>query len=151
MDKRFESRICEDKRRIQDVIIINAIHVVVAVIEDSSEHFLISKRLKGQHLAGFWEFPGGKVDSGESVKDALSRELKEELGIEVKGASFVTKIEYDYPEKSVILHVFHVVEFEGQAHGCEGQEVRWVLKSDLSDFEFPPANEPILRHFTGGE
>ena len=123
------------------------IDVVVGVIECSEKGVLISKRQKGQHLSGFWEFPGGKVEHNEPLQQALARELNEELGITLDGSdglSFLQKIDFDYPEKSVSLHVFLVSAFSGQACGAEGQEIRWVARENLSGYTFPPANTPIL-------
>lgn len=125
------------------------IDVVVAVIEDANRGILISKRRAHQHLAGWWEFPGGKVDVGEGISQALHREIQEELGLSVTAFEFLYKIDHDYPEKSVSLHVFHVTSIAGDVYdqGQEGQEVKWVPRPKLREYEFPPANERILEQF----
>ena len=91
-----------------------------------------------------WEFPGGKVESGEPVQIALSRELDEELGIQVNGARPLIRISHHYPDKSVLLDVWWVDAFTGEAHGREGQPVRWVRPKQLNEYEFPAANRPIV-------
>jgi 8-oxo-dGTP diphosphatase len=121
-----------------------AIQVVVAVIEDDDGHILISERQSGQHLAGLWEFPGGKVDADESLVQALKRELQEELGVAFAYSEFMCSIEHEYPEKCVCLEVFYVRELKSKAQGIEGQAIRWVPKNELDAFSFPEANAVIL-------
>lgn len=124
------------------------VHVAVGVIyrEDS---ILIAKRSDNAHQGGLWEFPGGKVESNESVQEALARELKEELGITLAhpqtGLSPLIQIRHDYGDKRVLLDVWSVFEFSGDPTGLEGQPVKWVRESNLREFEFPAANEPIIR------
>lgn len=120
------------------------IHVAVGVIRNAKGEVLIAKRQAGQHLAGFWEFPGGKVEQGECVTTALARELREELGIEVSEAQPLITIPYDYPEKRVLLDVHEVTQYGGSPVSGEGQSIRWVSQSDLRDYTFPPANAPIV-------
>ncbi|WP_370981304.1 8-oxo-dGTP diphosphatase MutT [Agaribacterium sp. ZY112] len=120
------------------------IRVVVGVIENEFGQILISQRQGQQHLAGLWEFPGGKLDAGESAEQALSRELKEELGIEVLQADFLFDIKHTYPEKSVCLHIFHVKAFSGVEQGLEGQPLRWLARADIDTVELPPANKAIV-------
>ncbi|WP_230537368.1 Nudix family hydrolase [Teredinibacter turnerae] len=120
------------------------IHVAVGVVRNAEGEVLIAKRQTGQHLAGFWEFPGGKVEQGECVTTALARELREELGIEVSEAQPLVTIPYDYPEKRVLLDVHEVTQYSGLPVSGEGQSIRWVAQSDLGDYTFPPANAPIV-------
>lgn len=120
------------------------IDVVVAIIECKEKGILIAKRQSGQHLSGYWEFPGGKVEAGEMLEHALAREVLEELGLTVSHPNFIEQIDYEYPEKLVSLHVYKVEHFSGVASGREGQEVRWVQKDALREYSFPPANEPLL-------
>lgn len=120
------------------------IHVAAAVIVDAAGQILIAKRPSDKHQGGLWEFPGGKVESGEPVKSALSRELDEELGIQVNGARPLIRISHHYPDKSVLLDVWWVDAFTGEAHGREGQPVRWVRPEQLNEYEFPAANRPIV-------
>ncbi|MGC1509937.1 Nudix family hydrolase [Ketobacter sp.] len=124
------------------------VHVVAAVIEgdvDRRHHqILLARRPSHLHQGGKWEFPGGKVEPSESVLPALQRELKEELNIEVTRAEPLIKISHDYPDKKVLLDVWKVTQFNGSPEGLEGQEIRWVRKSQLGDYEFPAANVPIV-------
>lgn len=120
------------------------IHVAAAVIRNKSGQILIAKRPDDKHQGGLWEFPGGKVEPGEPVKMALSRELEEELGIEVQQCEPLIKVPHHYTDKSVLLDVYEVTEFTGQAWGKEGQPIKWVEPSELDNFEFPAANHPIL-------
>lgn len=105
---------------------------------------LISKRSESAHQGGLWEFPGGKREQGETTKQALSRELNEELGIVVVESAPLISIEHDYGDKVVELDVWTVTGFQGQAHGREGQPVRWVPIAELGSYSFPAANKPIL-------
>ena len=93
-----------------------AMHVVVGVIVNSAKQILIAKRKANTHLAGLWEFPGGKLEAGEIPLDALKRELQEELGIQVIQAEPIKQIPYDYTEKKVLLDFWQVNQFVGQAH-----------------------------------
>lgn len=121
------------------------VNVVVGVIQ-RYEQVLIAKRSEAQHQGGLWEFPGGKVESNESEIDALVRELHEELGIEVKRqpCDKMLELHHQYPDKAVHLNIYCVTDFTGEPIGREGQPVRWVALSELSDYEFPSANAPIL-------
>jgi 8-oxo-dGTP diphosphatase len=120
------------------------VHVAAAVIRDGNGKILITQRAEAAHQGGLWEFPGGKVDAGETVQAALRRELQEELGIEVSAARPLIQIEHDYPDKQVLLDVWDVSAFSGQAHGREGQPLAWVSPRHLADYEFPAANRPIV-------
>ena len=119
-------------------------HVAAAAIRNSKGDYLIAKRSANQHQGGLWEFPGGKVEAGEEPLCALNRELEEELGIQVVTARPLIKVPYHYEDKSVLLDVFEVSEFEGEPWGREGQPVQWVMESDLDSFAFPAANRPIV-------
>lgn len=120
------------------------VQVAVGVIENKGGDILIAKRGGNQHLAGLWEFPGGKIENGESADSALERELYEEIGIHIQSAQFIFDVPFEYAEKKVTLHIFLVRKFTGDAHGNEGQKIKWVAKSELDQFEFPEANKPIL-------
>lgn len=124
------------------------IHVVAAVIHGDRAgregEILISRRPDHLHQGGKWEFPGGKVESDEAVEDALNRELKEELDIETLVCRPLIQIQHDYPDKSVFLDVWDVLEFAGCPKGVEGQQIEWVPSSELDRYEFPAANVPIL-------
>lgn len=120
------------------------VHVAVAVIEDSDGNFLIAHRHAQAHMGGLWEFPGGKVEVGETVLQALQREIAEEVGLCVQAAQPLLKIPFAYPDKHVLLDVWRVTQFSGIAQGCEGQVVQWVSRAQLSTFAFPSANRAIL-------
>ena len=120
------------------------VDVVAALIRDG-ERFLICKRPAHKARALMWEFPGGKVEADESVATALSRELQEELGIQVTTARPLIKVQHDYPDKQVLLDVWEVSGFTGEPHGAEGQPLAWVSPRQLPDYDFPAANQPIVR------
>lgn len=122
----------------------NRVHVAAAVIRAADGRVLIAKRPQDKHQGGLWEFPGGKVEAGESVEAALTRELKEELGIQVREARPLIRVVYDYPDKQVLLDAWEVSAYSGQAHGAEGQPLAWVSPRQLADYAFPTANRPIL-------
>jgi len=120
------------------------LHVVVAAIVNNCNEVFIALRPDDKHQGGLWEFPGGKVEPGESVKDALARELHEELGIEVRVSRPLIQIRHHYADKSVCLDVWRVTEFDGYAHGKEGQAVTWWPIRHLRQKAFPAANEAII-------
>lgn len=111
---------------------------------DKSSQFLIAKRPPGKPLAGFWEFPGGKVEKNENVEQALLRELKEEIGITVLEAKPIIRYPVNENQKSVILDVWVIHKFSGEPTACEGQELQWVFLEELSNYTFPPANQEII-------
>ncbi len=126
------------------------LHVVAAVIYDQNkERILIAKRPDDKHQGGKWEFPGGKVDDGETALIALQRELFEELDIQIDDALSLIEIHHQYSDKSIFLDVYEVVRFRGDVIGKEDQEVRWVKMDELTTFVFPAANTPILEVITG--
>ncbi|MBU0808575.1 MAG: Nudix family hydrolase [Gammaproteobacteria bacterium] len=120
------------------------IHVAAAVIRGEDGQILLAKRAEDQHQGGFWEFPGGKVEAGETVQAALARELEEELGIRPSTARPLIQVRHDYPDKQVLLDVWDVSAFTGAPRGAEGQPLAWVSPRQLGDYEFPAANRPIV-------
>lgn len=120
------------------------IHVAAAVIRSADNKILIARRADAQHQGGLWEFPGGKVEEGESIQAALQRELAEELGIEVTQARPLIKVSHDYADKHVLLDVWEVSAFTGEPHGAEGQPLAWVSARELPNYDFPEANRPIV-------
>ena len=121
------------------------INVVVAVIQREDGHVLMAERPYGKESAGFWEFPGGKFESGESAEHAIARELYEELGIKSKVAYPWIRYKYTYPDKHVKLHVFRVFTWEGMPFGREGQRISWENPSSVTVKSLLPANEKILQ------
>ena len=118
--------------------------VAVGVIYDPKQGYFICRRATHQHQGGKWEFPGGKVEQAETVQQALTRELQEEIGIDVKAAKPLLVIEHSYSDKVVKLDVWLVTEFTGIAQSLEGLENRWVQLNELEQFDFPEANRPII-------
>ena len=119
------------------------VHVAVGVIV-RQQQVLLALRSNKQHQGGKWEFPGGKVEPDETVAQALTRELLEEVAINVTETSSFMQLEYAYPEKTVLLDIYLVTDFTGEPHGLEGQPLQWVNIADLSSIEFPDANQPIV-------
>jgi 8-oxo-dGTP diphosphatase len=120
------------------------VHVAVGVILDRNRNILITRRDPDSHQGGLWEFPGGKVEDGESLVAALARELREELGIEVDRTSALLEVRHDYGDKAVLLDVHVVWEFRGEARSLERQPMAWVAARDLRQYDFPAANVPIV-------
>lgn len=120
------------------------VHVAVGVIVNGERHILIALRPARSHQGGLWEFPGGKVEAGETVQTALQRELLEELGLTVDACRPLLEVCHDYGDKSVLLDVWWVEAFSGEPEGREGQPLRWVSAEALAGYDFPAANQPIV-------
>ncbi|MDP1574242.1 MAG: 8-oxo-dGTP diphosphatase MutT [Coxiellaceae bacterium] len=120
------------------------LHVVVGILCNEKKEILIALRPPQVVSPGFWEFPGGKVELNETLENALIREFREEVGIDVTQVTFFLKIEKAYPDKILVLNVFHIHEFSGIPVGCENQEVRFVSSDALKDYSFLPANAEII-------
>ncbi|MDH5484011.1 MAG: Nudix family hydrolase [Gammaproteobacteria bacterium] len=120
------------------------VQVAVAVITNQNNEVLIACRPASAHQGGLWEFPGGKLEPDESVLDALEREIKEELDIDVQQFSPLIKIRHQYTDKSVLLDVWRVTSFHGIPRGVEGQPIKWVKIPDLININFPEADMPII-------
>lgn len=121
------------------------VEVAVAAIVNGRGDVLVARRPDHVHQGGLWEFPGGKLEAGESVTDALAREVSEELGLAVVGARPLVRIEHRYPDKRVRLHVWQVEQWQGTPEGREGQPLRWVEVNALEPAQFPAANRAIIR------
>lgn len=122
-----------------------ALQVAVGVIKNTDGKILIARRDESLHQGGLWEFPGGKLEAGEPVEHALRRELLEEVGIQVEAAAPLIRIRHDYGDRRVLLDVWNVTAFAGEARACEGQAMRWVEPERLNEFSFPAANLPIIK------
>lgn len=121
--------------------------VVTAAVIERDGAFLVTRRLEGTHLAGYWEFPGGKCEAGESHAASLEREILEELEAGVRVGDEVFQISHAYPDRVVELHFF-ACTLTGEPRPMLGQEVRWVTRDELPTLEFPPADEELIRRLS---
>ena len=118
--------------------------VVAAAVIERDGTFLLTRRLRGVHLEGCWEFPGGKCEEGEPHAACLQREIVEELDAPVRVGREVFTISHSYADRVVELHFF-ACDLLGEARPVLGQEMRWVRREDLTSLEFPPADEELIR------
>ena len=118
--------------------------VVSAAVVERDGRYLVTRRLRGTHLEGFWEFPGGKVHARETHADALAREIREELDAEVEVDILLLTTSHAYPERTVTLH-FYRCRLVGTPRPLLGQEMRWVPADGLRVLAFPPADEELIR------
>jgi mutator protein MutT len=116
---------------------------VLAAIVERDGHFLVTRRLKGTHLEGLWEFPGGKCEPGETHEECLVRELAEELGVSATVGVEILVTEHAYPERSVRLH-FRRCELDREPQPLLGQELRWVERAALGSLQFPEADAALI-------
>ena len=120
--------------------------VIVAVIERDAR-ILVTRRLPGTHLAGYWEFPGGKLEAGETHDDCLRRELREELDAEIKVGSKLHTSRFTYPSRALELHFYSCTALT-EPRPMLGQEMRWVPRSELAELQLPPADIELVRRLT---
>ncbi|MEM5470454.1 8-oxo-dGTP diphosphatase MutT [Hoeflea sp. AS60] len=120
--------------------------VAACALVDADGRVLLTQRPEGKKLAGLWEFPGGKVEPGETPEEALIRELSEEVGIITKEACLapLTFASHSYDEFHLLMPLFVCRRFEGTARGLEGQALKWVRPRDMRDYPMPPADEPLI-------
>jgi mutator protein MutT len=118
--------------------------IVTAAVIEIDGRFLVTRRQKGTHLEGFWEFPGGKCDKDETLKGCLARELYEELDVPSRVGAEIFTTTHAYPERSVELHFFRC-EMLGEPRPMLGQEMRWVHRDELAALEFPPADAELIK------
>ena len=118
--------------------------VVTAAVIEQNDHFLVTRRQAGVPLEGYWEFPGGKCDPGESLTTCLARELREELAVRADVQSEILSTNHDYPDLRVELHFLRCEIMEKPA-AQQGQELRWVSRAQLATLEFPPADAELIR------
>jgi mutator protein MutT len=117
--------------------------VVTAAVVEIDGRYLVTRRQEGVHLAGYWEFPGGKCDKDETLKDCLARELLEELDVAARIGAELLFTTHEYPDRSVELHFFRC-ELLGEPRPMLGQEMQWVRREDLATLAFPPADAELI-------
>jgi 8-oxo-dGTP diphosphatase len=122
----------------------DVVEVVAALIQDDQGRYLITRRRGGSHLAGMWEFPGGKREPGESLEEALRRELIEELSATFSVGEKVETVSWQYPERTVVLHFYRCRFESGTIEPLEQQAMEWVEPARLAELEFPPADRELI-------
>jgi len=122
--------------------------VVTAAVVEQDGCYLLTRRLEHTHLAGAWEFPGGKCEEGETLDESLRREMLEELGVNVEVGREVLTARHTYAERTVELHFF-ACRLRGEPHPRLGQEMRWVPRHELRSLEFPPADTELIERLSG--
>lgn len=120
------------------------IAVAVGVVDDGAGRLLVGRRPAGKDYSGKWEFPGGKIESGETAWKALVREFFEELNLVVREGHVLFTLRHVYPDRRVVLDVWRVTRFEGTARPLEGQEIRWVPIDELGELDFLDGNRELL-------
>jgi len=123
--------------------------VVTAALIERDGAFLLTRRLDGTHLAGHWEFPGGKLHVGETLAACLAREIREELDADIEVGPEILVTTHDYPDRSIELRFFRC-SFKSDPRPAMGQEMRWVALHDLPGVQLPPADGELVRLLTGG-
>jgi 8-oxo-dGTP diphosphatase len=121
--------------------------VVAAAVVERDDAFLLTRRLEGTHLAGAWEFPGGKCEPDESVETCLAREIREELAVEVSIGDRLLVTRHTYPERTVELHFFEA-RLDGEPVPQLGQEMRWVARAELKSLRLPEADADLIALLT---
>jgi 8-oxo-dGTP diphosphatase len=129
-----------------------AVHriVVTAAVIQRGDEFFVTRRQRGVHLEGLWEFPGGKCDPGEALEDCLRREIREELDTDAHIGEELLVCTHDYPERIVELHFF-AAELLGAPRPMLDQEMRWVPRAELRTLQFTPADDELIDLLTGDE
>lgn len=125
------------------------LQIAVGIIRNPQNQIFITQRAADAHMANKWEFPGGKIESGETPEQALVRELQEEVGITPIGATLFDKLEYQFPDRHITLWFWLVESWEGEPWGKEGQPGGWITLHASDAEKFPPANAPVISRLTG--
>ncbi len=123
---------------------------MTAAVVEREGAFLLTRRLDGTHLAGHWEFPGGKVHAGETLQECLAREIREELDAEIAVGDEILATVHDYPERSIELRFFRCT-LRSEPKPILGQEMRWVPLGELASIQLPPADDELVRLLVGGQ
>ncbi|BCA41255.1 8-oxo-dGTP diphosphatase MutT [Kluyvera ascorbata] len=126
------------------------LQISVGIIRNADGEIYITQRAADSHMAHKWEFPGGKIEAGETPEEAVIRELQEEVGIAATSLHQFDKLEYQFPDRHITLWFWMVDGWEGEPWGKEGQPGRWVAQRDLVADEFPPANVPVIEKLIAG-
>lgn len=126
------------------------LQISVGIIRNTDGEIYITQRAADSHMAHKWEFPGGKIEAGETPEEAVIRELQEEVGIAATSLHQFDKLEYQFPDRHITLWFWMVDGWEGEPWGKEGQPGRWVAQRDLVADEFPPANVPVIEKLIAG-
>ena len=130
-------------------MLVKAINVVAGIIYKENK-ILLCRRKEGKSQAGFWEFPGGKVEKNESKQDALLREIKEELGIEIKVKDFYAQTPYSYPTFNIVLWVYTCEYESGEIKPTDHDQFKWVAPSKLPDYPLSPADVEVAEKLARG-
>ena len=120
------------------------VEVAAALIQDAAGRYLITQRRRGSHLAGLWEFPGGKREAEESLEACLRRELGEELSAAFSVGEKVETVRWEYPDRTIVLHFYRCRLESGTIEPCEEQTMAWVEAARLGDYDFPPADRELI-------
>ena len=120
------------------------LQIAVGIIRNDAGEIYITQRAADAHMANKWEFPGGKIEAGETAEEAMIRELEEEVGITASEPQLFDKLEYAVPDRHITLWFWLVENWQGEPWGKEGQPGRWIAQNALIADEFPPANAPVI-------
>jgi mutator protein MutT len=126
------------------------VEVAAGLIQDAAGRYLIAQRPPGSHLAGLWEFPGGKRQEGETLEACLRRELGEELGAPFEVGEHVDTVRWEYPERTIVIHFYRCRLASGSIEPREEQAIAWVAPDRFADYEFPPADAAVIARLRAG-
>ena len=126
------------------------VEVVAGLVQDEAGRYLVTRRRSGSHLAGLWEFPGGKREPGESLEAALGRELTEELSAHFVVGDKVDAVRWEYPERTVVIHFYRCRLAAGTIEPREAQAMTWVAPERLGELDFPPADRELIARLRAG-